>query len=202
MIRITKENDKIIISVEAGDFAPRHENQLAFWGFAFKQAENRFVSLSSEDSEITSKLIAYLKRMGLSYVLDANIETSLLARENAQRRLNSAIAKGMHLKDGSIDIKAVSDFIRFMDHGLARPLKHHQCKAALHLLCTENGANFSVPGSGKTSVVLAVFHYLRNLGKIDSLFVVGPPACFSPCGMNIRPSLVMIRYSKFLLAAT
>ena len=37
-----------------------------------------------------------------------------------------------------------------------------------------------MPGSGKTSVVLAVFHRLRMLDEVDSLFVVGPPACFGP----------------------
>jgi SNF2 family DNA or RNA helicase len=68
----------------------------------------------------------------------------------------------------------------FLRRSLARPLKQHQIKAALHLLEAENGANFSVPGSGKTTVVLAVFEFLRQLGQVDALFVVGPPACFAP----------------------
>jgi SNF2 family DNA or RNA helicase len=37
-----------------------------------------------------------------------------------------------------------------------------------------------VPGSGKTSVVLAVFEYLRSQGQLDSIFVVGPASCFGP----------------------
>lgn len=180
MIRITKENDRIIISADAGDFAPRHESQLAFWGFKFNQTESRFVSLSPDDGELTAKIIAYLKQKDLSYDIDASIEASLVTRETAARTLKDAIAKGKRLKDGSLDDNDIADFILFLKHGIARPLKDHQYKAALHLLCTENGANFSVPGSGKTSVVLAVFHYLRKLGKIDALFVVGPPACFGP----------------------
>src|SRR5690606_4535463 len=40
--------------------------------------------------------------------------------------------------------------------------------------------NFSVPGSGKTSVVLAYFQKLRQENKVNTLFVVGPPACFYP----------------------
>ncbi|MEW6386234.1 MAG: DEAD/DEAH box helicase [Thermodesulfobacteriota bacterium] len=180
MIRITQESDRIIVSADVNDLAPRHESQLAFWGFTFEQASNRFICESVDDGELNSKLIAYLKRMGLSYALDANIEASLVTRENATRTLNDAIVKGKHLKDGNLDDKLISDFILFLEHGVARPLKDHQYKAALHLLCTENGANFSVPGSGKTAVVLAVFHYLRKLQKIDSLFVVGPPACFGP----------------------
>jgi hypothetical protein len=37
-----------------------------------------------------------------------------------------------------------------------------------------------VPGSGKTSVVLALYELLRGEGKVNGLFVVGPAACFGP----------------------
>src|SRR5439155_5051209 len=70
--------------------------------------------------------------------------------------------------------------IEFVSNKLARPLKQHQVKASLHLVAIVNGANFSVPGSGKTSVVLSVFYFLRDLREVDQLFVVGPPSCFGP----------------------
>jgi SNF2 family DNA or RNA helicase len=189
MIRITQENNGIIIRADDGDFASRHESQLAFWGFAFEKANNRFICKSADESELISKLIAYFKRMGLSYAFDSNIETFLAMREKAKRALNEAIVRGEQLKDGSFEGKIISDFILFLKDGVARQLKDHQYKAALHLLCTQNAANFSVPGSGKTAVVLAVFHYLRKLGKIDSLFVVGPPACFGPWRYEYRAVL-------------
>src|ERR1035441_10994146 len=71
-------------------------------------------------------------------------------------------------------------FLKFLSENIPRKLKEHQIKAALHLLAVGNGANFSVPGSGKTTVVLTVFHWLRQLNLMDSLFVVGPPSCFGP----------------------
>jgi len=43
-----------------------------------------------------------------------------------------------------------------------------------------NGANFSVPGSGKTTAILSVYEKLKSEGKVNLLFVVGPPACFGP----------------------
>ena len=79
-----------------------------------------------------------------------------------------------------MDVPGVTDFLSFLEDQIPRSLKEHQCKAALHLLSTINGANFSVPGSGKTTVVLTVFEKLRSQGQIDSLFVVGPPSCFGP----------------------
>ena len=85
MIHVTQENGRIIIKEDAGDFAPKHESQLAFWGFKFEQANNRFVCVSPEDGELASKLVSYLQRMRLSCTLDANIEASLATRESEQR---------------------------------------------------------------------------------------------------------------------
>ncbi len=45
---------------------------------------------------------------------------------------------------------------------------------------TKLGANFSVPGSGKTTVILTVYEKLRLEGKVNTLFIVGPPSCFGP----------------------
>ena len=180
MIRLTQENNNIIIKADAGDLAPKHESQLAFWGFKFEQASNRFIALSSKDKELTFKLVSYFHRMQLACVLDANVEAALESRQSAAKILYDAIERGKQLKDGSLHGDDISDFIKFLDHHVTRRLKGHQYKAALHLLCTRNGANFSVPGSGKTAVVLSVFQQLRNLGEIDSIFVVGPPACFGP----------------------
>lgn len=94
----------------------------------------------------------------------------------------------------TLDSAGTREFFAFLERDVPRRLKQHQCKAALHLLSVQNGANFSVPGSGKTAVVLAVFHKLRILGEVDALFVVGPPACFRPWRaeftetLGIRPS--------------
>jgi len=52
--------------------------------------------------------------------------------------------------------------------------------SACHLYLTKNGANFSVPGSGKTAVVLTVYEILRKQGIVNLLYVVGPVACFAP----------------------
>lgn len=46
------------------------------------------------------------------------------------------------------------------------------------LLSLRHGANFSVPGAGKTRVGLAVFHALRQTKGIERLLVVGPKSCY------------------------
>ncbi|ARQ71013.1 DEAD/DEAH box helicase [Streptomyces marincola] len=46
------------------------------------------------------------------------------------------------------------------------------------LLSMRHGANFSVPGAGKTRVGLAVFHALRRSKGIERLLIVGPKSCY------------------------
>jgi SNF2 family DNA or RNA helicase len=46
------------------------------------------------------------------------------------------------------------------------------------LLSLRHGANFSVPGAGKTRVGLAVFQALRHAGAVERLLVVGPKSCY------------------------
>ena len=46
------------------------------------------------------------------------------------------------------------------------------------LLSMNHGANFSVPGAGKTRVTLAAFHILRSRGHLARLLVVAPKSAF------------------------
>lgn len=46
------------------------------------------------------------------------------------------------------------------------------------LLSLRHGANFSVPGAGKTRVGLAVFHALRHQNRVERLLIVGPKSCY------------------------
>lgn len=73
MIHITQENNGIIIKADAGDFAPKHESQLAFWGFKFEPANNWFVCAEPEDDGLASKLVFYFQRMHLLFTMDTKI---------------------------------------------------------------------------------------------------------------------------------
>lgn len=46
------------------------------------------------------------------------------------------------------------------------------------LLAMSHGANFSVPGSGKTRVALAIFQALRELCQVQRLLIVGPKSAY------------------------
>ncbi|MDP9404766.1 MAG: DEAD/DEAH box helicase [Actinomycetota bacterium] len=61
-----------------------------------------------------------------------------------------------------------------------RTLRPHQVDGLLHELAAVNAANFSVPGSGKTTTALAVAASHLAAGTVDTVLVVGPLACFRP----------------------
>ena len=62
---------------------------------------------------------------------------------------------------------------------LKRPLKPRQKANILRLLQMPNGANFSVPGSGKTAMELVLYRELRAKGDVDRILVIAPRSAWS-----------------------
>ena len=59
-----------------------------------------------------------------------------------------------------------------------RPLKAFQLRDAGRLLALSHGANFSVPGAGKTTVAYAVYEVQRQALRVEQLLVVAPLSAF------------------------
>ncbi len=62
--------------------------------------------------------------------------------------------------------------------GFVRPLRPFQERALDRLVAMRNGADFSVPGAGKTTVALALYAVLRARGVVNAMVVVAPPQAF------------------------
>lgn len=62
--------------------------------------------------------------------------------------------------------------------GFTRTLRDFQLKNLHRLIHLPHGADFSVPGAGKTTVALAAFSLMRARGIIRRLAVIGPIAAF------------------------
>lgn len=59
-----------------------------------------------------------------------------------------------------------------------RDLRDFQTRDLGHLLALDHGANFSVPGAGKTTVQLAVYEAERSAGRVERMLVVAPLSAF------------------------
>jgi SNF2 family DNA or RNA helicase len=121
---------------------------------------------------LLAEVVDYLREQHIEPNLNANARAVSQQYANQANDLDAAKLAGRLIK--SAPPKTV--FVP----GLRRPLKPYQVPAVAHALAVKNAANFSVPGSGKTSIVLSVFAILRARKEIDKIVVIGPRSSFVP----------------------
>jgi SNF2 family DNA or RNA helicase len=172
-------NDKLYIKDLNSKLKPRHQGQLNYWGFKKKQNNEGFC-LEYDVEVILPKLIRYFEKFELPFSLSDSSKELLEKINAAGGRFLQLFETVKKLKDGEFDQADFAKHLQFLASNVQRKLKEHQVKASYHLWLIGNGANFSVPGAGKTTVVLSVYEKLRLQGKVNTLFVVGPSACFGP----------------------
>jgi SNF2 family DNA or RNA helicase len=187
--RIRLDGDRLVIDDETGMVSGRHYSQLVYWGFRAQSGTRLFVASPIDQHGSLDKVLSYFQKNGIAYEVASEIAATQAELGELRKALQAARTAGAAFKDGDIRVTPVPEFLSFLSTQIPRKLKPHQIKAALHLLAVGNGANFSVPGSGKTTVVLAVYHWLKQQSLIDALFVVGPPSCFGPWRMEFQEVL-------------
>lgn len=84
-----------------------------------------------------------------------------------------------------------------------RTLTKEQLRDASKLISLNHGANFSVPGAGKTSTLLAIYSILKNEKKADKLLVIAPRNAFiswedeiRACFLESAPKVVRLTGGK------
>ena len=101
--------------------------------------------------------------------------------ENLQARLR-AMAADRREREALVsapppDIEAIRDELSSV--GFARELKSFQLENLSRIATISHGADFSVPGAGKTTVALANFALQRARGRVRRMLVVAPLAAFA-----------------------
>lgn len=102
---------------------------------------------------------------------DACIEALNVSHQEADE-VDDALSNGIH-PDSSCDLEVELASTRFI-----RQLRDFQLRDLGQMLAISHGANFSVPGAGKTSVALAAYELLRSRGEVDRLLVIAPLSAF------------------------
>jgi SNF2 family DNA or RNA helicase len=100
--------------------------------------------------------------------------------EQAKSRIGLFVQqfKQVQQSNGSLQVSITIQEIkvRLEAAGFTRPLRSFQLRDLQRLLSLENGANFSVPGAGKTTVTLALHILTRQVDQF--ILVIGPKASF------------------------
>lgn len=125
------------------------------------------------------RLISHFERYNIVIDLDVKCREILDTKKKSEKEFRHLLKIGLKLKrDKSLEAREyISSLLSPEFH---RELKDFQLDAVNHLFSIGNGANFSVPGSGKTSVALAYYKILSDLKRVDALFVIGPASSFEP----------------------
>lgn len=123
-----------------------------------------------EFRKILKPFAQYIKNNNINIIYD-DISKKMLYEHIRDIDLLDSIIQGEQKKIDNVEKRLVT--ISF-----ERKLTKEQLRDLSKLLTMGHGANFSVPGSGKTTTLLALHSLLKKDGKVTKLFVVGPRNSF------------------------
>ncbi len=155
-----------------GDILAEWNHQLfltVVLGLESNSTSNQFSYPISEDiHSVLSEITQYLGSQALNYESDDRVNELIKVVLKEQSDFEEVKLIGEPVKD----LAPPSTFIR--------PLKRFQEHGFSHLVAKKNAANFSVPGSGKTTVVYAAYSFLKEIKEVDKILVIGPRSAFLP----------------------
>jgi len=166
--------DKFLLNL-SGQIQTHIKFQLNYLGFEKELNQDNKYTSDLEELDLVN-LIKYFTDNEINLDLSKNTQTYLDNILKNKRNFEDKIKLLSSLKD-NIETEDFNNFSHSLSH-LKRKLKPHQIKSCYHLFKAESAANFSVPGSGKTSVVLAFYEKLKKENKINGIFVIGPKICY------------------------
>ena len=126
--------------------------------------------------KIAGLLHTFAREKGM-VVKQSKVLLGFLEQRSMQIEERSRVGLDLKARDSRL-LKAYNIFKSKVDEIMVRPLRESQMWDAFYMYSMKKCANFSVPGSGKTSTVLGVYAYLCEIGEADKLVVVGPKNSF------------------------
>lgn len=176
MVKLSLKNNNLIVEGSATDRVFQWEHRIFFTalaGYQLDELNHRY--LFSDRNRLINTIretVAYLREERINFDTD----------EEVSKVLQRARIEQIEYEEARKDVFRITDSEKLLglSQRIVRPLLPHQLRGLEHLLSVKHGANFSVPGSGKTTVVYAAFENLRREGVVDKLLVIGPRSCFFP----------------------
>ncbi len=162
--------------------------------FQIKQAfgvmpEGKQFSLpvSADQEEISlRKLVGIFDFLKVEVEIKGGAKGLLRKYQEEKMAFDDFSSKARSIWEGELESRDLQAFTNTLNRAWpTRKLYPLQLLSAFHLAFSQNACNFSVPGAGKTSTVLAAFAYLfalpeENPKHTNKLLVVGPLSCFKP----------------------
>lgn len=174
--------------------------QIKYYGFNHAPNKEGILYGNPENINII-EVLDFFEKNNIKIEMCSNTR-EIISRINLNHKNFNEKIKNLTLVKKDFDKEDFNKFCVSIDNLLKRKLKDHQRKGAYHLYKAECAANFSVPGSGKTSVILAVYEILKKEGKVNGLFIIGPTNCYYSWvtefkeTLNRDPNLIILNKEK------
>ena len=193
--------DKIAIDLDQTSFIIRErvpellDNKRLKMSFSrlgyFIEGERLLIHYERETQiQTLQELVRLIQKFGYETILSKNTKLEL---ENYEREdqlfeefVNAAKSiRNNEFRENPALVNNFDNFQKILSEKLKRTLYPRQLLSAFHMAFAQNACNFSVPGSGKTSIVYGAYAYLNSLPTdnpkhVDKLLVIGPISSFAP----------------------
>ena len=126
------------------------------------------------------------KFKNISLVFSEDFKRKIINKLNDDKNFEIFSKKALEIWDNKYDLYDFKSFINAVNKSFPfRKLYRLQVLSGYHLAFSQNACNFSVPGSGKTSIVYSAFAFLNNLSVdnpkfVNKILIIGPPSSFEP----------------------
>ena len=171
MVTLEITDDVLFISDESDEIFDSHHRSFFNFSLNFEVEREKFrycFDKASEFADTVREVVGYLREENIEFSTDDRVDELI----GNIRNQNAEFQQARHNLKKNVQTSTPASF--------KRDLKSYQLDGLGHLIRVGNGANFSVPGSGKTSVVYAYYELLKRKGIVDKVFVVGPYSSFFP----------------------
>lgn len=172
---LTYNKNILLLNLEDGTLGSVHKTFFtSILGFSLSLNEKSYsLNVKREKvAKVLSEIVEYCNSVKLDIKLDQSCVNILGALDTEKRELEEAVFIGTKIKREKLKPLIIPNF--------KRKLKQYQIAPVKHIVELKKAANFSVPGSGKTTIVYAAYSILKNQKKVDKLLVVGPRSAFMP----------------------
>lgn len=113
-------------------------------------------------------------QVGLEF--DTAVREILLRAQQERERVASLLAR--RDEPPLLDLDAALSLLALPGARYIRELREFQLRDFAKLITLEHGANFSVPGAGKTAVTYALYEIERARARVDRLMVIAPLSAY------------------------
>jgi SNF2 family DNA or RNA helicase len=190
-IQIDSDDDgnKFIISGNLSDVLGKPEIKFYLKSFLYANFIEESIEIPYEvesKEKVLDKILKSFQRYGIDLGKSDNINRELKSYFQEEENFKHFSLAARLIRNNNCNQNEFELFTSIICAKVVnRDLYPLQLLSAYHLAFSQNACNFSVPGSGKTSIVYGAYSYLKwlpedNPKHVDKLLIVGPLNSFGP----------------------